>query len=228
MTLPQISPPTAGFRSAIALAVVGATLQLIGLVVSAVAYTQNNVEPYSCLNHFISELGWPERSSMAWLFNGNLMVGSLLFAPLLYMLGRHLRTRFGYVAMLVGFCSLLFAGAIGYFPIMKHLKPHLWVAFLSFAGWGATGLLFAVAFWARPGGRRAVFMILAGAFAFLVVAAFLLWPKGDLPSVILMLKSDHRPVIWWPAVLEWGVLVSFYLWVVAASLALEIGDGGKT
>lgn len=216
MTPPQ--KPTLSGPALLALA--GAVLQLLGIVASAIAYSYTNIEPYSCLNHFISELGWPQRSNLAWLFNANLTVGSLLYAPLIYALARQLRSGLGYLAMVVGFCSLLSAAGIGCYPIMQHLRPHLLVAFLFFSTWGATALLFALAVGRSPRQRWSNFVIITGCIAFVAAMSFLLWPKGDLPTVLRMLKSDYRPFFWWPAALEWGVLVSFYLWILAVSLFL--------
>lgn len=65
----------------------GAMVVLLCALVTALFYSAPAGEPYSLLNHFISELGEVGVSLLAWLFNLGLIAGSLLFIPFSLGLG---------------------------------------------------------------------------------------------------------------------------------------------
>ena len=67
-------------RLAACAGIVGAGAIGIGSVVTAIVYRGADGEPYSPLNHFVSELGELAQSELAGVFNAGLMVGGICFA----------------------------------------------------------------------------------------------------------------------------------------------------
>ena len=65
----------------------GATLVIFCSLVAALFYIGPDWEPYSLLNHFISELGEVGVFPLAWLFNLGLIAGGLLLIPFSLGLG---------------------------------------------------------------------------------------------------------------------------------------------
>jgi hypothetical membrane protein len=74
-------------------AVVAVAVLFVGVSLAIVSFNHSNAMPFFCRNHFISELGFPGASQWTWLFNGTLVIGSLLLPPALYALGIILHAR---------------------------------------------------------------------------------------------------------------------------------------
>ena len=208
MACSNVSSRTAALAAIAAL--LGAAIVLSGIAVAIAAYNECNRVPYCFLNHFISELGWARISPMAWAFNGAIVLGDLLFAPLLYALGRHVGTRLGYAGMGLGFFTVLAGAAVGILPL-DHVKPHLSAAVLFFLGWLGTVSLFTIAF---QTGKFPRHLVIAGIVAILLCAVFLALPKSDVLKAIEHPATFRRPPVWWLAVVEWAVFVSMLVWMI--------------
>lgn len=196
--------------------ILGATVLLTGIALSIAFYRGPSREPYSLLNHFISELGWARHTHMAWAFNGSLIVGAVLLAPLVYALGRSVGTRLGRAGAGTGLFTLLAGAAVGLVP-MDHLRPHLAVALIFFLGWLAMACAFTMAFWLDGAGRFPHHLVVAGALSVVLCAVFLALPKGRVLTAFEHPETLQRPRVWLLAVAEWAVFGSMVAWMMLAA-----------
>ncbi len=206
----------------------GPAIMVAGVVVPAVAYVGRAGQPYSPLNHFISELGEIGVSPLAWVFNASLFVSGLLMAAFLGVLGWRLGSRTGKLAAVAGVVAGLGASAVGLTP-MNDLVPHLRMAFTFFWGGLAAVALFTSAV-LRDGGRHLPRWLAGpGVVAIVAFAAFLAWPFYDGPPDTRMLdpiSGVPRPAVWMHTVLEWAVLVSVLAFIVCGGVAWRSGGTG--
>jgi len=198
---------------AIITAFAGAIFLFTGTLASVISYNNLNIVPYSFANHFVSELGWTKASRTAWLFNWSLVVGTIAFLPMMIALGRHIRTRLGYVAVGFGLCAMLAASCVGVLP-MGNLRPHLWAALIFFLAWFMTTVLFTLAFCPYWNPKPSRSMVASGMLCCLFCLAFFVFPKDSLARAIQQVGSGtfQRPHIWWLAVMEWCVVLSSVVW----------------
>ena len=175
--------------------------------------------PYLLQNHFVSELGWVNRSPLARVFNGSMAVGSLFFAPIVWALGSYLRTGLGYAATVFSLLSIAAARAVGFLP-MDSIAPHLLAAMLFFVAWMIAVALFTIAFWQDESGPYSKLLAGLGVAAFFSCLLLLLLPKDSLVAAILAVQHHQnfiRPEIWWLAVMEWTLVIFVWLWMLAAT-----------
>jgi hypothetical membrane protein len=194
---------------------VGAAIIALGSIVAAVAYGGAKGEPYSPLNHWISELGEVGVSELAAVFNVGLMIGGALFV--VFMVGLAavrtgtLRLLYGALGVLVGV-----AGAfVGVWP-MNNLDLHGLAALTFFnVGWIVVGLA-SIDFVRAADARFPRWLAAIGA---LTVAAFV----GFIAVLLPLLGGDGlaapeiRPDVWIVPILEWAVLIGILIWVFATS-----------
>ena len=62
-------------------------------VVTAIGYTGSAGEPYSPLNHYVSELGEIKNSELSVVFNSGIAIGGICLAVLLVEVGRRIGGR---------------------------------------------------------------------------------------------------------------------------------------
>ena len=203
----------------------GTALLALGSLITALAYSGRAGEPYSLLNHFISELGEVGVSELAWLFNGALFAGGLCLTVFLIGLALYLRPRwFSVVFGLVGVTTGVSGALVGIFP-MNNLAPHAKVAMMFFNMGLVATLLFSlyVAFSRQRKFPR--WMLIPGLLTTAFFVGFLFYPQPDAPPTEDMLESAvrlmaNRPAVWPMAVLEWGVIISILVWALTVSLYL--------
>lgn len=199
----------------------GPGLIVVCALVTALFYHGRLGEPYSPLNHFISELGERGVSTWAPLFNTGLMVGGLLLSLFMIALGRYLGTLPGYLAATVGGVAGLACSAVGLFP-MDNLPRHLMASFSFFySGMIAIGLFtFAVAWQSQR--RLPRWLMVPGGLATAAFAVFLALPHvtGTSHRQLLDPSQITRPDIWAKTILEWSVFVTVLAWVLLVSIAV--------
>jgi len=195
------------------LGLVGTLVIAIASFVTAVAYTGSANEPYSPLNHWISELGRVGVSELSLVFNIGLIVGGVCFA--IFMVGLR-AARGGVFAWIYGTIGAVAGAAgsfVGIFP-MNDLERHGLAALMFFnLGWIAVALA-SIDFVRRPDPRfprslAVIGAITAGCFiAFLAIVFPLATGEGlGAPAV--------RHTVWLVAVLEWAALIGILAWVFA-------------
>ncbi len=127
-------------RIAVMTGAVGVGLIVLGSLLAALAYRGRLDEPYSFLNHFVSELGEVGVSDWAAVFNLGLIAGGLCLTVFMLALAVDLRHWFSLPFGLIGLVTGLSGALVGVFP-MNDMDNHVTVAMTFFnTGWIATGL----------------------------------------------------------------------------------------
>jgi hypothetical membrane protein len=202
----------------------GAALVSLCALVAALFYTGPDGEPFSVLNHFISELGEVGVSPLAWLFNLGLIAGGLLLIPFCFGLGLSLPGWLSKVGLVAGLAAALSLSGVGVFP-MNHLSPHITAALAYFRTGLATVILFGQAILFQP--KEQVVLDRRVSLASLAAAAcyggFLVYMGvNPIPGGAEALDPrflSGRPAVWPLAVLEWLVFFSTILWFAVIALA---------
>jgi hypothetical membrane protein len=196
-------------------------LVAVGSVMAAVAYTGTAGEPYSPLNHWISELGQEGVSALAAVFNGCLVLGGSAFVAFVVGLWRSspspLRWAFGPVVVLAGVGGLL----VGVFP-MNHPTQHVLAASLFFNLAWVFVLLASAGFVRSRDPRHPAWLAAVGAVSVVAFLAFIVSLSTDEFSRQRMATSGPivgRPDVWIAPILEWAALASIMAWVVLTSIA---------
>lgn len=201
-------------RLAISAGLLGSTIILLGSVVTAIAYTGSKGQPYSPLNHFVSELGELGVSELAPVFNACLNIGGVCFV--LFMLGLAV-TRTGalrYVYGLTGVVAGVGGALVGTFP-MNDLDRHALVALTFFLLGLVTVLLASIDFVRADDPRFPRWLAIVGGATVLAFAAFLIMLSGEAGGLA---HPDERVAIWPLTVFEWLLLVGILVWVFLTAL----------
>ncbi len=192
--------------------VVGALVITVGSIVTGLAYTGSQGEPYSPLNHWVSELGELKNSELAGLFNLALVVGGACFV--VFMIGLVvarpgiLRALAGVIGVVAGIGGLF----VGVFP-MDHLDQHGLAALTFFNfGWIAVALA-SIDFVLRPDARWPRWLAIVGAATVLAFVGFLVELEGITNPDGALAVPDLRLDVWSVAILEWLTLAGILLWV---------------
>jgi hypothetical membrane protein len=195
-----------------AMGFIGSAFFAIASLIAGVFYVGTQSEPFSPLNHWVSELGEMGVSSLALVFNIGLFVGGLALALFFFALGRLRSSRLASVYVIVGIVAGVSGALVGVFP-MNNRSIHIVFALGFFVlGWVAVGLA-SLDIWRRPEARFSRWLPALGA---LTVAVFLLFLSVYIPYLYTGTGSD-RPDVSIATVLEWLVLIGIMGWVLVAS-----------
>ena len=203
-------------RLSAAVGVVGVLVFLAVSFVTAIAYSGSEGEPYSPLNHWVSELGELGVSQLAPVFNAGVIIGGACLVVFMSGLAasrtRWLRIVYGAAGAVAGVGGAL----VGVFP-MNNLAPHGLAALTFFdGGWIAVGLA-SIDFMRRPDARFPRWLAVIGA---LTVAAFLAFSASLAPLLgnAGLAAPPIRPAVWIVPLLEWLVLVGILAWVLTTGV----------
>jgi len=200
----------------------GCVLAVVGVWIASSAYRGKQGEPYSVLNHFISELGERGVSQRAWAFNWGLILCGFLLLPATINLGLILSGLWAKIGLVFGVITALSLSLVGVFS-MDRLKPH-GIAAVTFFRAGLLMVLFftmAIAFQPQDNQIFPRTLALAGLPAILAFSTFLIMmgqvtKTKDQPLEPL---DQSRPRIWKMAVAEWAIFVTIIFWFLMAALA---------
>lgn len=205
------------------LAGAGVLFAVIGALIPALVYRGKQGQPYSPLNHFISELGEVGVSKLAWVFNLGLILSGLCLLQASLSFGLMLPGFFAKLGMLAGMVTALGLSFVGIFP-MNNLKPHGTAAMAFFRGGLVMVLSFILAIALQD--TSALLLpcayALAGLPAILAFASFLLlMAKAAQPAAdALNPLEGARPKVWLMPILEWGVFFGIVAWFLLITLGL--------
>jgi hypothetical membrane protein len=184
-------------------------------VVAAIAYHGTAGEPFSPLNHYVSELGELGVSSLAVLFNSGLIVGGFAFAVFMVGLGRARGGIGGSAYASIGAVAGVAGAAVGVFPL-NSLERHTIVTFFFFnLGWIAVALA-SVDILVRPDPR---FRARIGAVGLVAVAAFVgfIWAYAIGGRTTNGVPPDEiRPRVDVVTVFEWLAIAGIVVWTAIA------------
>jgi hypothetical protein len=203
----------------------GTSLIILSVLVTAFFYHGWQGERFSLLNHFVSELGETGVSRLAKLFNFSFIIGVLVLVPFMIGLGWRLGTVLGWIAAGLGTIASLACSAVGVIP-MNNLVPHRKAAMTFFR----TGLLmilfFGLAILFQPQGRLVISPSanLLSVIAFCSYAAFLTLTaikkpirqgNGNLDPHEVW---EKRPRVSLLTIFEWAIFFSTILWIFGIGL----------
>lgn len=201
--------------------IAGSLAVVVGTITAMIPYAGAQGEPYSVLNHFISELGHAGVSRLAVVFNAGLIAGGALYVPFVLGLGAMLGGGWATAGTAAGLVAAVSVACVGLFP-MNDFQPHIAAAMTFFRSGLAAILLFGVAIQRQPPGRRVIARgaNIASLAAVLAYAVFLvwLWWNPVTSSALDMRLLAARPAFWAAAVLEWAVMAASIAWFLVVAL----------
>ncbi|MHA2378664.1 MAG: DUF998 domain-containing protein [Candidatus Thorarchaeota archaeon] len=174
-------------------------------------YSGRYGEPFSMLNHFVSELGELGVSEFAFLFNSGMILAGLIFIPFMIGLGLYIDSIVSRLAGAVGVFSAVSIFFVGIFP-MNYLTEHSMAAMSFFFGGMIMVGLWTISILLQKETRIHKGFSIGGVINFVIFFLFLYGPwesVGDLST---------RPDVWMVPTLEWGI----YFAIVGYLFALSV------
>jgi hypothetical membrane protein len=194
---------------------------IIGItsLITALFFTDQIGDPYSPIRFFISELGGPKVSQLAWVFNWGLIIGGIPITLFMFGLGIRFKSWFGYIACILGIFTSINCMLVGVFPWDTYLEQHIVTAMSFFYGGMFTVLLFSIVILfdkkhVISSGFSALGLLVASTFAL-----FLFAPRGN-SNFSIFEENYSRPAILWSAIFEWSVYFAILIWIGLISLVL--------
>jgi hypothetical protein len=206
-------------RLSVICGIVGAVIIAVACIGTALAYSGKSGQPYSPLNHFVSELGEVGVSSWAAVFNGALLIGGAGIAVALAGIAYRLRGAMRYCFGVVGLTAGLSGMAVGLFP-MNNFHSHALAAVIFFnTGWIAVALFSIYAYSPRQDVcPRWLALVGLPCIASFLVFIFLI--RGEKLDAFAD-PSAFRPEVWPLTIFEWLVIAFVLVWIVAVSVQLN-------
>lgn len=211
---------------ALSLAAGSCLLMAVAIGVSIAVYNSANEVDYSPFNHLFSELGWAKHAPAAGFFNFSLGAASIMNAPLFWLFGLRMGNGPGRAAAVTGLLACWACYGVGLIPLGGtpfyleyqggRLGLHFPIAAVFFWAWIVTMALSLMALLVSPAGRRMPGLIAASALALGAAFAFLAMPNERIVSQLAKGIIKARADFYWTATLEWSVVGTIGLWLLAA------------
>lgn len=202
-------------RLAIGSGILGSLAIAVGSLVTALAYTGSNGQPYSPLNHFVSELGELAVSKLAVVFNTALIIGGVCFVVFMIGLATAGSGRLRYAYGLLGVIAGIGGALVGVFP-MDYLRVHSLAALTFFLLGLVTVLLASIDFVRRADPRFHRWLSVLGGATVLAFAVFLVILFGTADGLT---RPDQRVAVSPLTISEWLLIVDINLWVLLTALS---------
>ncbi len=207
-------------RIATTAAILSAWTIVLGAAVAWLNYRGAAGEPYSPLNHWISELGQIGVSGLATVFNLALVVAGVEFVIFMVGLAQTSPSRLRWVFGPLGAVAGIGAVFVGIYP-MNHPDEHLFAATTYFTlAWIAVGLA-SISFLRFPDPRFPGWLAVGGGLPVAASIAFLVVLRLDAFTSARMAATgpiQGRPDVWLGPILEWAVLVAITGWTLLAGM----------
>lgn len=197
-------------------------LVVLTFYLAHIDYFNQNQQPYSILNHFVSELGWYKVSDRAYIFSIGLFLGGILLLPFSYGFGHQFHGKFSKVTtlslLLTGFGCLL----VGLFPMDILLLHGLGAGTFFSSAYLATALLGILAFYKRINHVPRFYAFFSASILLILCLHITIDPIKDIKPYLHDIPGDlkilNRPDFWLLPFLEWCSVLSFLLYVTIISL----------
>ena len=202
----------------------GSLIGLIGTLIPGLVYRGSQNEPYSFLNHFISELGEKGISKLAWVFNLSMILSGLCVVTASLSLGLILPGFWAKAGLLLGVITGLALALVGLFP-MNDMKSHMRAAVTFFRAGLLMSLFFSLAILFQNGAISKLprWFGLAGLGPVMAFAVFLglMWKSRREEREALATDGVERPKVWNIAISEWLIFFSFIIWIFVIALGIS-------
>lgn len=205
--------------------VIGQATIALGMFLSAVTYSGSQGQPYSPLNHFVSELGEVGLAELSVTFNWGLIIGGLITIPFMIYLAAQVKSWLRWLLGLIGVLAAVFAALVGVYP-MNYIEPHTFVALTFFQLGMLTAILYSLVILF---GRRHPFpkwLAIPGLLYVLTFALFTLFP--DLIPMDIDFQQGmegfraNRPDVLALAVIEWIMVLAILIWILLMAIYLTL------
>ena len=196
-------------RTAIWAGLLGSSVIALGSLIAALGYTGSKGQPYSPLNHFVSELGELAVSHLAPVFNAALIVGGVCFVLFMIGLAATRPGRLRYAYGLTGIIAGVGGALVGVFP-MDYLTPHSLAALTFFILGLVTVLLASIDFVREPDRRFPRWLSAIGGATVAAFAVFLVILTGEAGGLA---HPEDRPDVWPLTIFEWLLIGGILAWV---------------
>ena len=194
---------------------------LIGTLslIAALAYQGVVGEPYSPLNHFVSELGELGVSSLAAVFNLGLIAGGVCFAIFMIGLGRTRGGAWGAVYGALGAITGAAGALVGVFPANSG-GPHLLAAATFFnLAWISIALV-STDILLRPDHRFPAGLAVIGFVAVVPFVSFLgAWLLSGTATSRGLQPAAARSAVDPVTALEWASIVAVLTWTTSVAVS---------
>ncbi len=195
---------------------------LVGVLSSIRGFSGMKKEPYSLLNHFISELGDPRFAPHKTRFAITFIAGGSFLIPFVVGLGFRFDSLMGNLLVGFGIFCAVACVLVGFVPEDK-VKAHFAVAGCFFVGLVLTILFFAITLVLQPMAAFPPWVIVASVVALGVIFSFLidtlLLPKWELKRTDEPWAwDDGRPKFWLNPFLEWCAFFALVGWLFMVAI----------
>jgi hypothetical membrane protein len=203
------------------LSIAGCLFAILGSIIAGSAYRGKLKEPYSPLNHYISELGEVGISPLAWVFNLGLILCGLCLLPASISLGLILPGVWSKIGMAAGIIAAISVSLVGLYPMNK-ITPHIRAAVTYFRLGLGMVFAFTLAIALQPENQLLLprLLSLAGLPVILAFAYFLLYSRVSYatPQNPLSPLEITRPRVWGMAVAEWAIFLTLVPWFLVIAM----------
>jgi hypothetical membrane protein len=205
--------------------ILGGGIVLITMLITALGYTGRLNEPFSILNHFISELGEYGISDIAIAFNLGLIIGGLAFLVFMIGLFQSIDIKIARVGGVLGVISAVACIGVGFFPMnMETIIGHAITALSFFLCGKLTVVIYTISILVDeeqrfPKSFSIVGIVVAIAFiGFIASISMYLFGMDGMDIIELLTVGFDRPEVWSIAYLEWAAVLGIIGWVVLISV----------
>jgi len=195
----------------------GPGLIALGMLLSAVTYSGSQGEPYSPLNHFVSELGEVGVAELSVTFNWGLISGGLITVPFMVYLASQINSWMRWPLGLLGVLTSLFAVLVGIYP-MNYVAPHTFAALTFFQLGMLTCIVYSLVILFSKRHPFPKWLAIPGLTYVLTFSSFTLFP--DLIPVGVDFEQGlagfigNRPEIFTLALIEWIMVLVIMAWIL--------------
>lgn len=206
----------------------GSIIILIGLTIPQFTFTGFEGEPYSPLNHFVSELGWMNVSESAFLFNICLFIGGILLIPFMIYLKKMAKHNLMKLGSIFGIISAVGCIFVAVFPMnIEILFQHALSAATFFIGSATMMIMFSFAILREENSifpkKFAINGIIIACLNISLVLVDATEPVFNMIefNVGEYLGSNIRPDFWLITFIEWLIVLSILIGLMMMAFYLK-------
>lgn len=208
------------------LGMAAAALIALGALIAALGFEHEGGHAYSFLRQNISDLGNPQISAWAPVFNYSLIAGSMLMAVFIAGVSILSQTRATYAIAAIGITATVAMAFVGVYPSgASTWREHQISAGIAFLGTLGLGTSFSIHMLLRPHPVLPRWLLAPGILSAFTAFSFLFTllgrQRGWIPDAWLNWGSGAKPIVELVSLLEWSVLFSILAWSFLTAVSLR-------